>query len=365
MKRPIYDALGSLTERHGHAGLWYEKYCNQWIGDEPHKWSLTAKKIPGAPAQDKEGPKFKWINTVVGTNYTKQTPLPLLAEHLTRQWNLCASRNGLSLYFETTSRLVVGIGLDHPVENGFLWHAALGMPYIPGSSIKGMLNAWLRDWEGDETFRSWFEEPLAGTSAKGVGGLVFFDALPADVPKLEADVITPHYSPYYRDPEHIPPADWHSPTPTPFLTVAEKMTFMLSIARRDGKALNTDDPEAKAEAEAISGALCKALETIGIGAKTAVGYGRLKFNGVVKAPPALPGLVAVADPLKEFKTLCARFGPAGRKKGNQDSLVQALDELKTPPGDRYPAAVLHLRKTLGTTKRDCGAGLMAHLFPGQ
>ncbi|MDD2919540.1 type III-B CRISPR module RAMP protein Cmr6 [Rhodoferax sp.] len=361
MKRPVYDALAALTERRGHAGLWYEKYCNQWVGDEPLKWSLAAKKIPGAPAQDKEGPKLKWIKTVIGTDYAKQAPLPLLAEHLSRQWALCASRNGLSLYFETTSRLVVGMGQDHPVENGFLWHPTLGLPYIPGSSIKGMLNAWLRDWVGDETFRCWFEKLHVGTSSKGVGELIFFDALPVEVPRLEADVITPHYGPYYRDPGHIPPADWHSPTPTPFLTVAEKTRFMFSIARRDGKALNTGDPEA----EATRGAMRNALETIGIGAKTAVGYGRLKFNAILKAPPTSPDLVAMADPLRDFKATCKSFGSIGRNKGSQNTLVKALEALQAPPSTLYPAALDYLRNSLGTTKGDCGPGLKAHLFPGQ
>ena len=41
----------------------------------------------------------------------------------------------------TTSRLVVGLGLPHPVETGFLLDRLTGCPYLPASSVKGLLRA--------------------------------------------------------------------------------------------------------------------------------------------------------------------------------------------------------------------------------
>ncbi len=39
-------------------------------------------------------------------------------------------------------RLAVGLGADHPLENGFTFHRVYGVPYLPGSALKGLARAW-------------------------------------------------------------------------------------------------------------------------------------------------------------------------------------------------------------------------------
>jgi len=40
---------------------------------------------------------------------------------------------------EATSAFVTGMGLEHPIENGFAFLDPYGLPYLPGSSVKGVL----------------------------------------------------------------------------------------------------------------------------------------------------------------------------------------------------------------------------------
>ena len=44
----------------------------------------------------------------------------------------------------THARLVIGLGLPHPIETGFLFDRLSGSVYLPGSSVKGMMRAAAR-----------------------------------------------------------------------------------------------------------------------------------------------------------------------------------------------------------------------------
>lgn len=102
---------------------------------------------------------------------------------------------------------------------------------------------------------------------------MILDALPSEPVELKGDVITPHYAPYYADNE--PPADWHIPTPIPFMVVKEKQRFQMGIIPRKRK-----DYE---DCERLFGLLKEAFEYLGTGAKTAVGYGRFGLE-IAKSP---------------------------------------------------------------------------------
>lgn len=346
MSRPLYQGLAPSTAIPGHAGLWYEKYCDQWRITEGAlpKWDLKAK--------DKRAPKADWINTVVAGSHSIGSPVEkLLTEHHARLASLCTPGHSMQQVFSTTSRLVIGMGQDHPVENGFLWHPTLGVPYIPGSSIKGMLRNWLLAWEGRSDMLPWFE-----TAAKGAGELVFLDALPTRVPALEADVITPHYGPYYQDPANTPPADWHSPIPTPFLTVKTGASFAVRVLLRRCGTRQVAEQQV-VDFAVLRQSLQEAFDITGIGAKTAVGYGRLTpaKDGATTSAPA-----DSTDPLAEFKSYCTGFGTIASNKGRHGLLVQKLNDL--PPSVR-PAALAYLRDGLKTKAKDCAGGLKTLLFP--
>ena len=57
MNRPIYEEFDLAKPHKGHAGLWYEKYCNTWR-DDPF-WTLKATSDTA--------PKLDWVKTVTGT----------------------------------------------------------------------------------------------------------------------------------------------------------------------------------------------------------------------------------------------------------------------------------------------------------
>ena len=341
MKRPLYVGHNPTKGQQGHAGLWYEKYCDQWRDDGPMKWNLSAK--------DKQTPKVDWVKTVVtGDQAIGHATTALLLEHHARMDKLCGL-GGVHQVFQTSSRLVIGIGQDHPIENGFLWHPTLGVPYIPGSSIKGMLRNWVLTWvptleDKDERTR-WFE----GIQDKSAGEFIFLDALPLNVPALEADIITPHHSPYYHEPLKNPPADWYGPTPTPFLTVAMGATFAIRVLQRRSKAGDTTD------LSPLLQMLTDAFDTLGIGAKTAAGYGRLIPVNSKRESAAPP-----TDALQDFKAFCARFLPLANHKGDHVSLVTALEKL--PEGIRI-LAIQYLRNQPKVKVGDCTQALADLLFP--
>lgn len=235
-----------------HAGLWYDKFCDKWQRDG-QSWSMKS-------ADAGRNPKLCWINTVTGSAVGANRHLD---EHANRLARLVRGRGGEFRVFSTSSRFVTGLGRSHPVENGFAWHPTLGTPYLPGSSVKGMVRAWAIA-EGEGT-----GEPLArllGDRKSGAAGtLAFMDAVPVERVQLEADVMTPHYANWTTD---APPGDWRSPTPIPFLAVAAgtKMLFGV-IPCRDATAEDTG---------IVMEWIADALAWQGAGAKTAVGYGRFE-----------------------------------------------------------------------------------------
>lgn len=196
--------------------------------------------------------------------------------------------------FTTTWRLASGLGASHPLENGFTFDRNLGVPYLPGSAIKGLCRAEA-ELEGldTDTFTRIFGSPPRSTGRPHrdseeehqIGELVFLPAFPAVWPRLEVDIVNCHHSSYYAN-RHTPglpqpsssdsrssstgrrpdsrPVDWESPIPVFFLTVAPGTPFVFRLAGRAGRTDLLDE---------TLGLLERGLDLLGIGAKTAVGYG--------------------------------------------------------------------------------------------
>lgn len=252
-KRPFYKTEHEIPENlpaGGHAGLWYDKFGSQW----------KRNKKDGSPVFE----KLEWIKTVTKQNAGRAELIAEMKERLSR---LAVARGGKVCFFKTGGRFVTGLGREHPVENGFTWHFLLGTPFLSGSSVKGLVRAWAENWLREKPER--IDRVFGPHNNKGrnAGSVIFFDALPVEPVKLEAEVMTPHYMDYYQGKE--PPADWHSPNPIPFLTVAGGQTFVFALAPRRPE--NEGD---RADMELAAGWLEEALLTTGAGAKTAAGYGR-------------------------------------------------------------------------------------------
>lgn len=162
-------------------------------------------------------------------------------------------------------RLIVGLGAAHVLETSITLHRIYGFPFVPGSGLKGMTRAYaelvLGKSEEHEDFRRIFGSQRE--DQEQAGEVIFFDAIPAEVPQLKLDVMNPHYSQYYRG-GNAPPADWLSPVPVYFLAV-ERTPFLFAVTARCKQA-NGLVPTA---AEWLK----DALRELGVGAKTVAGYG--------------------------------------------------------------------------------------------
>ncbi|WP_124728249.1 type III-B CRISPR module RAMP protein Cmr6 [Staphylospora marina] len=248
----------------GHIGLWYEKFCDRWERDKKHRYPELGRR------------KQDWIQTVTGIQPTSRHR-ELVSDMVHRMEELVLERKGHILPMKTAGRFVTGLGRPHPVENGFSWHPTLGTAVLPGSSVKGVVRAWAEQWaeaEQDDIERI-FGSRTGKNVPHRVGSVIFLDALPTTPVKLEADVMTPHVSEYYRDPDRNAPDDMQDPTPIPFLTVASGQTFLFAVMPRIPSC-----ETCRKDAEQVMDWLKEALDWIGAGAKTAVGYGRFEVDNV-------------------------------------------------------------------------------------
>src|SRR6266516_6731851 len=125
---------------------------------------------------------------------------------------------------EVQGRMVIGMGDESVLETSVTLHHTYGVPYIPGSALKGLAASYVRQKLGEE----WQKEGEAYKTIFGetndAGYITFFDAyyVPGSGYKgqvLYPDVIAVHHQNYYQGGEKAKaPADWDSPIPVPFLS---------------------------------------------------------------------------------------------------------------------------------------------------
>jgi CRISPR-associated protein Cmr6 len=214
------------------------------------------------------------------------------------------------IILQTSSPLIVGLGLTSVLETSMKLHHVYGVPYLPSSAVKGVLRAYkmweLAEWDL-EFFRALelaitrvydkcekpgkeFKEKLNqlkendlkseerllikkrndiltkecefltllsifGSQTKK-GSLITLDAYPEKFNGFDIDIMNSHYPEYYQGDK--PPADWQNPNPIKFLVIPEDTTFNFYFL----------NPYTDLEND-----IRNALRTFGIGAKTAIGYG--------------------------------------------------------------------------------------------
>ncbi len=292
LKLPLPSSTSGVIEKHidicQNPGLVYERYVKYLhTGDD---WSLT----PNTRARE-ANPKQEAVKTTIAAQNRLNDFVELWQGFQTR-WKHIASE-ALTFEAKPAWRFVTGLGRGGPLEVGFTFHRIYGFPTIPGSSLKGLARMkalvelsehlskpfsalkWLdlpkgSDFEQElvecippsdaetQQLARWFR--LVFGTTREAGTAVFFDAIPISPPRLELDVMTPHFSEYYRDGSK-PPADWYNPQPIPFLSVGRGTQFLFAVGWRAGE---DKKPHQQARKWLLEG-----LRELGVGAKTSAGYG--------------------------------------------------------------------------------------------
>ncbi len=187
----------------------------------------------------------------------------------------------------SASPFVTGTGIEHPLENGMAFTLPYGLPYLPGSSVKGVLRRAAEELqeasvESDSEWTSGVIAKLFGPTCVDSaqrGLLTFWDVVP-DCNQLGVEIMNPHYGKYYRGEET--PHDAGNPIPIYFLVIPEGTKFVFHV-QCDLPRARDAGLENKWRA-LLSRAFDHAFEWLGFGAKTAVGYGALrKCDAVVTA----------------------------------------------------------------------------------
>jgi CRISPR-associated protein Cmr6 len=190
--------------------------------------------------------------------------------------NLYGDQNVIELPGKTLWRLAIGLGNANPLEAGMTLHRLYGIPYLPGTAIKGICRAWklsqINPLECKQQEYKFFLQVFGDQDGKGM--VQIYDAYPVKGNSkgyfFDLDIINVHYQPYYQNPKNAP-ADYSSPVPNYFLTIPEgvEFHFLLSLKRREDHRLLQEAAKW----------LKEALRDFGIGAKTSVGYGEIRITG--------------------------------------------------------------------------------------
>lgn len=175
-----------------------------------------------------------------------------------------ANKENSKIWFgRLENRLYLGMGEASPLEAGITLHQTYGVPFIPGSAIKGVLHHYAVQIDLEEGIKEvLFGEKVSTENKNGSAGyLIYNDAWWVPEAKaLAPEMITVHAPKYYSDKgKNFVHPDFESPNPNP--QIAIQGSFMFSIEGEENWA------------EYAIKLLSRALKENGIGGKTASGYG--------------------------------------------------------------------------------------------
>lgn len=248
----------------------------------------------------------------------------------------CHGMNYREIILVNSSRLLMHLGRASVLENvGLACERSTGLPVIPGSAVKGIVSSWAC-WEAnllaDGTLpasiprkkqeRAHFISPAeqilgsnAETGSISAGEIAFLGGFPIMPPKLVLDILTPH--------------EKGTTLPNPFLALdpGTRWVFpLVSHSRRGG-----DDELLTQTASWV----IDALTQVGIGAKTAAGYGRFRILSAEEA--AQEEIEQAAAVAAEKAKLKAAEAAASRLEAQK--VKQAADEAEAKKKAAYLASL--------------------------
>ena len=244
---------------------------------------------------------------------------------------------------EVDQQVIVGLGSASVRETGISLLPTYGLPYLPGSALKGLTRSFAEtdngQWEGDPPtqdeidalFGFQREDKETKETIAGAGRVIFHDAwyIPreeAPVP-FEREVMTPHHPAYNIQEGRTQASDFDDPNPVQYLTATG--AYLVAVT----------GPTEEWSAAALELTVA-ALEFAGVGAKTSSGFGRMSRYVPPPPPPEHPiirelravSLEEIAARYDDYYNFALRVG---LDYGDEvaDRYVEALEELRSAAGD--------------------------------
>jgi len=215
-----------------------------------------------ADLKDYQTMKRSLLKELVRDSQTSSARTTMITSRMLDEVYRAFAANGYMIYdvsAKTMSRLIVYTKSPFgslAFEVGLAFHPIFNVPYIPGSSIKGAIRAFVE-------VNGLVDNPakIFGEAGEEISKLLVTDAFPVKFSKvlLEPEVTTPIYKDSVRE-------DKVSPTPIIYPVIARGVTFRFIVAMR-----NLSDEQR----EAIKDWIREVLRE-GLGGKTMLGYGRME-----------------------------------------------------------------------------------------
>ena len=246
------------------------------------------------------------------------------------RWQQSLPNNAVVLKFDyiPESKLILGLGRQNVLEAGLLLHHTYGVPYLPGSALKGLAAHFAHQVWGDDP--DWkvtgsrhavvFGAPKLD-ERPDMGGLIeFHDAwiVPGTLQKcLVDDVITPHHSAYYTaaETDNTAASEFDDPVPVSFLAI--QAGFVVAVSKRDSR---LPDEWLQVARQLIIESLT--TPGWGIGGKTNAGYGLLKLNDKVRGADLQMSATTEADavPAPEQQPVVRQVSPSDYRRDSKIKL---------------------------------------------
>lgn len=204
-----------------------------------------------------------------------------------------AQFNGVA--YTLNNRLLLALNGNGVLETGCSLTHNYGMPYIPGSTIKGTVRAFARSMLSKEEQEE-VDQLLGQDDAKTSSLVTFYDAwwIPEQTSPQHyskpfvLDIVNSHHQDYYNG-KVDRPSDFDSPIPNHLLAVQGSFLFVIS-----------GPPDLT---QLCHDLLALALANRGIGAKKSSGYGFMEINrsltDELQRTPSKKMLLALANRLAQ------------------------------------------------------------------
>ena len=307
---PIPNGKADLLNKGagGNSALFFSRMATWTCGWNGKEEKLESKYQKGTDHKGKAVTDSSIVKLGQEINHRLSSIKPVLDNIHTRQTAILktvADRGVMVWEFRArlVSPYVSGLGSGHPTETGMILDRNSGLPYIPASAIKGVLRMacalqiaesepgvvvqnkrdpnHLEVPDDHANLRRYFGDTDTGKADSVRGQLVFLDSFPTGTPTIRTDIMNPHFGKYYAGDQG--PLETENPIPVKFLTVAPETEFVFRCfaspspgQRQASQNSEVFRPFDARDEKTVTAMFTRALNQLGFGAKTAVGYGRFK-----------------------------------------------------------------------------------------